>query len=53
MSKIIQYLTQNPALISLFLKEEICFVGLQDDVERKALVDVLTGEVKNGPQIWK
>lgn len=53
MSKIIQYLTQNPSLISLFLKEEICFVGLQDDLERKALVDVLTSESRYGHTLWK
>ena len=53
MSKIIQYLTQNPTLISLVLKDEICFVGLQNDMDRKALIDVLAGEVHYGPQLWK
>ncbi|MEK5037514.1 competence pheromone ComX [Sporosarcina sp. FSL K6-3457] len=53
MSKIIQYLTQNPALISLFLKEEICFVGLKNDMERKALVDVLNAEEGYVNKYWK
>ncbi|WP_342505792.1 competence pheromone ComX [Sporosarcina sp. FSL K6-2383] len=53
MSKIIQYLTQNPTLIPLFLNEKICFVGLENDVDRKALVDVLTAEVTSEPVFWK
>ena len=32
MSKIIQYLTQNPTLIPLFLNEKICFVGIKNDL---------------------
>ena len=53
MSKIIQYLTQNPTLIPLFLNEKICFVGIKNDLERKALVDVLNAEAGFDNKYWK
>lgn len=53
MSKIIQYLYQNPQLIPMFLKEEICLVGLNEQ-EEQALIDVLNEKVKNNVnKFWR
>lgn len=54
MSKIIQYLHQNPQLIPKFLKEEICLIGFNDHMEKQALIDVLNREVKaTGNIFWR
>ena len=53
MSKIIQYLHQNPQLIPMFLRGEICLIGLNDQIERQALVDVLTSNSDFDNSFWK
>ena len=53
MSKIIEYLYQNPEIIPLFLKKEICLLGLNDQEER-AIIDVLNSDIKaSGNIFWR
>lgn len=52
MSKIIQYLYQDQQLIPMFLKEEICLVGLNEQ-EEQAIIDVLSENFKaTGNIFW-
>lgn len=53
MSKIIQHLHQNPQLIPMFLKGEICLIGLKNQVEKQALVDVLTSNFDFDNKFWR
>ncbi len=53
MSKIIQYLHQNPQLIPIFLKGDICLIGFNNTEERQALVDVLTSNSDFNNKFWR
>lgn len=52
MKKTIQYLTQNPEVITMLQEEKICLVGLENKIERDALVDVLNGELEYEKKFW-
>ncbi|MBE1555449.1 hypothetical protein H4683_002554 [Filibacter limicola] len=53
MSKIIQYLIQNPNLIALFLEEKICLLNFKEEVDNKALYEVLNGKIMSNIKYWK